>query len=345
MTRPNRARPYLRSGCVLACRSTALTVLVGTAIALIGATPDAVAQPAFQPGKAIRLLVGFPPGGSTDLLARNLGNRLGEQLGVQVIVDNRAGAAGNVAAELAARANPDGYTLLMATVSSHAINPALYRSVPYDPIGDYAPVSLVASYPLILAVNPSIGVKTVGDLIALARQKPGSLNFSSSGNGSPGHLSGELFKMLAKVDMAHIPYKGGAPATAAVLANEAQLIFATLPGAIGFIKSGKLIGPAVTTARRSNALPDVPTIAETGLPGFAVSSWAGLVAPARTPRPVVVNLRDEVVKALASPDLRDRLARDGADAVGSSPEVFAAFIKSELAQWRKVVQQAKAQVD
>jgi tripartite-type tricarboxylate transporter receptor subunit TctC len=171
------------------------------------------------------------------------------------------------------------------------------------------------------------------------------LNFSSSGNGSPGHLSGELFKMLAKVEMTHVPYKGGAPATAAVLANEAQLIFATLPGAIGFIKSGKLIGPAVTTAKRSGALPDVPTVAEAGVPGFATSSWAGLVAPARTPRAVTGALREAVVKSLAAPDLRERLARDGADPVGSTPEEFGAYIKSELAQWRKVVQQAKAQID
>jgi tripartite-type tricarboxylate transporter receptor subunit TctC len=317
---------------------------VAAAMLLLAASA-AQAQPFPQPGKAIRLLVGFPPGGSTDLLARTVGSRLGEQLGVQVVVDNRAGAAGNVAAELAARGNPDGYTLLMATVSSHAINPALYRSIPYDPIGDYAPVSLIASYPLILAVNPSLGVKTVAELVALARQKPGTLNFSSSGNGSPGHLAGELFKMLAKIDITHIPYKGGAPATAAVLANEAQLIFATLPGAIGFIKSGKLNGPAVTTAKRSGALPDVPTVAEAGLAGYAVSSWAGLVAPARTPPAVTGALREAVVKSLAAPDLRDRLARDGADPVGSTPEAFAAFIKSELAQWRKVVQQAKAQID
>jgi tripartite-type tricarboxylate transporter receptor subunit TctC len=340
MTSLNRVHRFLRS----ATRSAAALPVAAAAIGMLG--PDAaLAQPFPQPGKAIRLLVGFPPGGSTDLLARSVGNKLGEQLGVQVVVDNRAGAAGNVAAELAARGNPDGYTLLMATVSSHAINPALYRSIPYDPIGDYAPVSLVASYPLILAVNPSLGVKTVADLLALARQKPGTLNFSSSGNGSPGHLSGELFKMLAKVEMTHVPYKGGAPATAAVLANEAQLIFATLPGAIGFIKSGKLIGPAVTTAKRSGALPDVPTVAEAGVPGFATSSWAGLVAPARTPRAVTGALREAVVKSLAAPDLRERLARDGADPVGSTPEEFGAYIKSELAQWRKVVQQAKAQID
>lgn len=340
MTRMIHVRRCLRP---VLCRAAAVPA-VAAAMLLLGAS-GSEAQTFPQPSKAIRLLVGFPPGGSTDLLARSVGNKLGEQLGVQVVVDNRAGAAGNVAAELAARGNPDGYTLLMATVSSHAINPALYRSIPYDPIGDYAPVSLVASYPLILAVNPSLGVKTVGELVALARQKPGALNFSSSGNGSPGHLSGELFKMLAKVDMTHIPYKGGAPATAAVLANEAQLIFATLPGAIGFIKSGKLNGPAVTTAKRSAALPDVPTVAEAGVPGFATSSWAGLVAPAGTPRTVTEALRGAVVRSLAAPDLRERLAREGADPVGSTPDEFAAFIKAELAQWRKVVQQAKAQID
>ena len=296
-------------------------------------------------GKTTRILVAFPPGGPVDFTARTLSEQLGKELNQTVIIENKAGANGAIAAEVLLKAPADGTTLWLTSVGAVAINPALYRSVPYDPIGDYAPVSLVASYPLILAVNPSLGVKTVADLLALARQKPGTLNFSSSGNGSPGHLSGELFKMLAKVEMTHVPYKGGAPATAAVLANEAQLIFATLPGAIGFIKSGKLIGPAVTTAKRSGALPDVPTVAEAGVPGFATSSWAGLVAPARTPRAVTGALREAVVKSLAAPDLRERLARDGADPVGSTPEEFGAYIKSELAQWRKVVQQAKAQID
>jgi len=310
----------------------------------IGAYPVlAKAWPA--PGKPIRMLVGFPPGGSTDLLARNLGNKLAEQMGTQVIIDNRAGAAGNVAAELAARANPDGYTLLMATVSSHAINPALYRKIPYDPIKDYAPVSLVASYPLILAVHPAVGVKTVKELIALARQRPGQLNFASSGNGSPGHLAGEMFKMMAGIEITHVPYKGGAPSAAAVLGNEAQLTFATLPAMIGHIKGGKLLGPAVTTSKRSAAVPDVPTIAESGVPGFAVSSWAGIVAPAGTPREVIRRLNDEIVKALNAPDLRDRLASEGAEPVGGTPEAFLAFIKSELAQWGNVVRKAKAQVD
>ena len=326
-----RARPDLRP-------VTALPV-IAAALLLVGIA-GAHAQPFPQPGKAIRLLVGFPPGGSTDLLARSVGNKLGEQLGVQVVVDNRAGAAGNVAAELAARGNPDGYTLLMATVSSHAINPALYRSIPYDPIGDYAPVSLVASYPLILAVNPSLGVKTVAELVALARQKPGTLNFSSSGNGSPGHLAGELFKMLAKVEMTHIPYKGGAPATAAVLANEAQLIFATLPGAIGFIKSGKLNGPAVTTAKRSGALPDVPTIAEAGLPGYESVSWYGLFAPAGTPAEVVNRVNADAVAALQGEDVRKRMVEFGVMPVSSSPAAFATYIAADHQRWGKVIRAA-----
>jgi tripartite-type tricarboxylate transporter receptor subunit TctC len=318
---------------------------VGAAACLSLATSSAAAQPFPAAGKSIRLLVGFPPGGSTDLLARNLGNKLGEQMGMQVIIDNRAGAAGNVASELAARANPDGYTLLMATVSSHAINPAIYRKIPYDPVKDYAPVSLVASYPLILAMNPALGAKTVKELIAIAKQRPGQINFASSGNGSPGHLAGEMFKMMAGVEMTHIPYKGGAPATAAVLANESQIIFATLPAMIGHVKGGKLLGPAVTTPKRSAALPDVPTVAEAGLPGFAVSSWAGIVAPAGTPRATVLRLQQEIAKAVNSPELRERLGKEGAEPIGSTPEEFAAFIKSELTQWGKVVRAAKAQVD
>jgi tripartite-type tricarboxylate transporter receptor subunit TctC len=297
------------------------------------------------PNRPLRLLVGFPPGGSTDLLARNLAAKLSEQTGAQVLIDNRAGAAGNLASELTARANPDGYTLLMATVSSHAINPAIYRKLSFDPIRDFTPVSQVASYPLILAVNPAVGAKSVKDLLAVARAKPGALNFSSSGNGSPGHLAGELFKMLGGVQMTHVPYKGGAPATAAVLSNEAQLIFATLPAMIGFVKSGKLIGMGMTTARRSPAMPDVPTIAEAGVPKFEVSSWAGIVGPAGMPRERVAQIHAAIVRALGAADLRDRLASEGAEAIGSAPSAFAAFRKAEAAQWARVVREAKAQVD
>jgi len=296
-------------------------------------------------GRPIRLLVGFPPGGSTDLLARTLSAKLSEQTGAQVLIDNRAGAAGNLASELTARANADGYTLLMATVSSHAINPAIYRKLSFDPIRDFTPVSQVASYPLILTVNPAVGAKSVTDLLAVARARPGALNFASSGNGSPGHLAGELFKMLGGVQMTHVPYKGGAPATAAVLSNEAQLIFATLPAMIGFVKSGKLIGMGMTTARRSPAMPDVPTIAEAGVPKFEVSSWAGIVGPAGLPRERVGQIHAAIVRALGAADLRERLASEGAEAVGSLPAAFAGFMKAEAAQWARVVREAKAQVD
>ena len=296
-------------------------------------------------GRPLRLLVGFPPGGSTDLLARNLAAKLSEQTGAQILIDNRAGAAGNLASELTARANPDGYTLLMATVSSHAINPAIYRKLSFDPIRDFTPVSQVASYPLILAVNPAVGAKTVKDLLAVARSKPGALNFASSGNGSPGHLAGELFKMLSGVQMTHIPYKGGAPSTAAVLANEAQITFATLPAMIGFIKSGKLLGLGMTTARRSPAMPEVPTIAEAGVPKFEVSSWAGIVGPAGLARDRVGQIHAAIVRALGAADLRERLAAEGAEAIGSAPAAFAAFMKTEAAQWARVVREAKAQVD
>ena len=297
------------------------------------------------PTKPIRLLVGFPPGGSTDILSRQVGLRLAAALGQQVVIDNRAGAAGNLASELVAKGTPDGYTLLMATVSSHGINPGLYKKVPYDAVKDYAPVTLVASYPLILAVNPAVPVKNVKDLIALAKAKPGTVRFGSSGNGSPGHLSGEIFKGMAGVDLVHVPYKGGAPSTLAVLSGEVQVTFATLPGAMPLIKSGKLNGPAVTTAKRSPALPDVPTIAESGLPGFDVSSWAGLMAPAGTPRGVVQKLNAATVKALADTDMRERLASEGAEPVGNTPEQFAAFVKIELAKWARAIKQAGAQID
>ena len=297
------------------------------------------------PSKPIRLLVGFPPGGSTDILSRQVGVRLAESLGQQVVIDNRAGAAGNLASELVARGNPDGYTLLMATVSSHGINPGLYKKVPYDPVSDFAPVTLIASYPLILAVNPAVPVKNVKELIALAKGKPGALRFGSSGNGSPGHLSGEIFKNMAGIDIVHVPYKGGAPSTLAVLSGEVQITFATLPGAMPHIKSGKLNGPAVTTAKRSPALPEVPTIAESGLPGFDISSWAGLMAPAGTPKSVVLMLNAATVKALASHDMRERLAGEGAEPVGNTPEQFAAFVKAELAKWAQAIKQAGAQID
>ncbi len=322
-----------------------LSMILATLAGLFAAAQVGAQVADSYPSKPIRLLVGFPPGGSTDILSRQVGLRLAEALGQQVVIDNRAGAAGNLASELVAKGNPDGYTLLMATVSSHGINPGLYKKVPYDPVKDYAPVTLIASYPLILAVNPGVPVKNVKDLIALAKAQPGAVRFGSSGNGSPGHLSGEIFKGMAGVDLVHVPYKGGAPSTLAVLSGEVQITFATLPGAMPHIKSGKLKGLAVTTAKRSPAVPAVPTIAESGLPGFDVSSWAGLMAPAGTPKGVVQKLNAATLKALANPEMRERLAGEGAEPVGNTPEQFAAFVKVELAKWARAIKQAGAQID
>jgi tripartite-type tricarboxylate transporter receptor subunit TctC len=240
---------------------------------------------------------------------------------------------------------PDGYTLMMATVASHAINPAVYRKLPFDPIRDFQPITLVATYPLLLTINPTVNARTVKDLIALAKSKPGQLRVASSGSGSPGHLSAEIFKAAAGIDLLHVPYKGGAPANMAVLSGEAHVTFATLPGMMPFVKAGRVTAAAVTTAKRSPALPDVPSIAESGLAGFDVSSWAGVVAPAKTPRPVVTKLNDEIRRVLQAKDMRDRLAAEGANPVGSTPEEFAAFLKMEVAQWGTAVKTAGAQID
>jgi tripartite-type tricarboxylate transporter receptor subunit TctC len=308
-------------------------------------TLTTIVSAADYPVRPIRLMVGFPAGGSTDVLSRQVGQALGQALQQQIVVDNRAGATGIVATEITARANPDGYTLMMATVATHAINPALYRKVPFDPVKDFAPVSLVASYPLLLAVNPNVPVKSVRELIEMARAKPGSVRYSSSGAGSPGHLASEMFKVAAKADMQHVPYKGGSPAIAAVLSGECQLNFGTLPGMMPHAKANRLRALAVTTAVRSPALPDVPTIAESGLPGFDVSSWAGLVAPAGIPKPVVAKLHRELVGALKQPLLSQRLSAEGAPPIGSTPEEFARFIREESVKWAAAVKQAGAQVE
>lgn len=311
-----------------------------------GIAADAIATDvrASYPTKPIRVIVGFPPGGSTDVLTRLIGVRLSENLGQQIIVDNRPAAGGTMASELAARANPDGYTLMMATVASHGINPSLYRKISYDAVKDFSPVTLIATYPLVLAMHPSVQAKTVKDLIDAARAKPGQFRYASSGNGSPGHLSGEIFKTLAKVDLTHVPYKGGAPANVAVLSGEAHVTFATMPGMIPHVRAGKVHGLAVTTAKRSPAAPEIPTIAES-LPGFDVSSWAGLVAPAGTPRHIIARVHAETVKVITGREVREALGREGAEPVGNTPEQFAAFIREEVAKWAKAVKQAGAQVD
>jgi tripartite-type tricarboxylate transporter receptor subunit TctC len=297
------------------------------------------------PTKPIRMIVPFPAGGTTDILARSVGQKLGEAVGRQVIIDNRPGAGGNIGSDMVAKAAPDGYTLLMGTVGTHAINASLYAKMPYDHIQDFAPITLVAAVPNVLVVNPSVEAKSVRELIALAKAKPGQLSFASSGNGTSIHLSGELFKTMAGIDMLHVPYKGSAPALTDLIGGQVNLMFDNLPSSLPHIKAGKLRALAVTSGKRSPALPDVPTIAEAGLPGFEASSWFGVFAPAGTPKEIITRLNMEIVKALTSPELKERLAAQGAEAVGNSPEQFAAHIRSETAKWAKVVKASGATVD
>ena len=297
------------------------------------------------PSKPIRIVVPFPAGGTTDVLARAVAQKLTESLGQAAVVDNRPGAGGNIGAELVAKAPPDGYTLLMGTVGTHAINPSLYPKMPYDHVKDFVPVILVAGVPNVLVINPSLPVNSVQELIAYAKANPGKLNFASSGNGTSIHLSGELFKTMAGVQMAHVPYKGSAPALQDLVGGQVQLMFDNLPSSLALIKAGKLKALAVTSLTRAAALPDVPTVAESGLPGFEASSWFGLLAPAATPQPVVVTLNTDVAKWLATPEAREKLLAQGANAAGGTPADFARHIAAETAKWQKVVKESGAKID
>jgi tripartite-type tricarboxylate transporter receptor subunit TctC len=297
------------------------------------------------PSKPIRMVVPFPAGGTTDLLARAAAQKLTESTGQPVVVDNRPGAGGNIGAELVAKAPADGYTLLMGTVGTHAINPGLYAKMPYDHVKDFAPVILVAGVPNVLVVNPALPVNSVQELIAYGRANPGKLNFASSGSGTSIHLSAELFKTMTGVQMAHVPYKGSAPALQDLVGGQVQLMFDNLPSSLALIKGGKLRALAVTSAQRSSALPDVPTVAEAGVPGFEASSWFGLLAPAGTPPEVIAKLNGEVARWLATPEAKEKLAAQGAIAAGQSPEDFARHIAAETAKWQKVVKESGAKVD
>jgi tripartite-type tricarboxylate transporter receptor subunit TctC len=321
--------------------SAALRVLAIVVAAL--ATSLAFAQ-ATYPSKAVRLVVRFRAGGTTDLLARAAAQKLSETWGQQVIVDNRPGAAGNIGSELVAKAAPDGYTLLMGTVGTHAINPSLYAKMPYDHVKDFVPVILVAGVPNVLVVNPGLPVNSVAELIAYAKANPGKLNFASSGSGTSIHLSGELFKAMTGVEMTHVPYKGSAPALTDLIGGQVQLMFDNLPSSLAFIKAGKLRALGVTSAARAVALPDTPAVADT-VPGFEASSWFGILAPAGTPRDVVMKINAETAKWLASPDAKEKLASQGANAAGGSPDVFVKHIQTETAKWAKVVKDSGAKVD
>ena len=297
------------------------------------------------PTKPVRLIVPFPPGGSADILARAIGQKLGDGLGQQVIIDNRPGAGTAIGAEATAKAAPDGYTIMLGTVSSHAINPALNPGLKFDPIKDFAPVSLVASIPFALIVHPSLPVNSARDLIALAKAKPGSLNYSSAGNGTSNHLAGELFKSMTGTFMVHIPYKGSAPALNDLIAGQVQLMYDLVLTAAPHVKSGAVRALAVTGRERSAALPGVPTVAESGVPGYEVTAWFGFFAPAGTPVAVVNTLNAETVKAMRLQDLRDRLGSQGAEALTSTPEQFSGYVKDELTKWTRVVKASGMKAD
>ena len=292
------------------------------------------------PTRVVRIVVPQAPGAQSELFARMLGQKLGESLGQPVVNDPRPGAGGAIGAEVAARAAPDGYTLLMATNSTHGSNPALYAKLPYDPVRDFAPITLTVGMPYVLSVHPSLPVTTLKQLIAFAKSRPGQLNFASAGNGSTHHLCGELFKSMTRISIVHVPYKGGPPATAATLGGEVSLLFNTVGSVQPSIKSGRLRALGVTTSGRSGALPDVPTMAEAGLPGFELQSWFGLLAPAATPKPIISRLNAETIKALNTPEMKSAVATMGANVMSGSPEQFADYIKSEIARIGEIVKAA-----
>jgi len=304
-------------------------------VALLFAAGLAVAQAPAYPVKSVRLLVPSSPGGGTDILARVLAQKMSETFGQQFVVENRPGAGQVIGIEAVARSAPDGYTLLMAA-SAIVINEVLYAKPPYDTLRDFAPVTLGASLPNILVVHPALPVKSVRELIVLAKTRAGQLNYSSAGSGTSPHLSMELFRLMAGITLTHIPYKGSGPATVDLLAGQVQLSMPNVLTALPHIKGGKLRGLGVTSGKRATGLPDIPAIAET-LPGYEAIQWYGILAPAGTTRDIVGKLQAEIARILVLPEVRDRLAADGADAVGSRPDEFAAYIRAELAKWGKVV--------
>ncbi|HET7159718.1 MAG TPA: tripartite tricarboxylate transporter substrate binding protein [Burkholderiales bacterium] len=291
------------------------------------------------PAKPIRLLVGFPVGGGADVAARVLGPRMSESLGQQIIVDNRPGAGSAIASEITAKAPPDGYTLV-SIGSSHAVNAALYPKLPYAPAAGFSAIAIVATSPVVITANPAVPAKTLKELIALARSRPGQLNYGAAGVNGINHLAAELLKRTANFDITLVPYKGVAQALPAVVAGEVQLMFATLPGSIDQIRTGRIRAIAVTSAKRANAAPDIPTVAESGVPGYEASSWFALLAPAGTPRTIVTRLNAEALKALQMREVQESLTRQGMDPTGSTPAEADAYLKSEIAKWTRVVREA-----
>ena len=310
-------------------------------VVMFGIAGNAVAQN--YPNRPVRVVVVSTPGGSVDTMARTVGPKLAEKWGQQVVVDNRPGAGGAIAAEIVAKSPADGYTLIMGTVASFATNVSLRKSLPYDPVRDFAPITLVATQNLMLLIHPSIPAKSVKELVALAKRQPGQLSFASAGNGTGGHLSGELFKLLAGIDLLHVPYKGVAPALIDVISGQVSMTFASILSGHPHVRSGKLRALAVTGGKRSPAVPQLPTMIEAGVKGYESATWYGLLAPAGTPPDIVAKLNAEVVAILKQPETHERLSKEGADPVGNTPAEFGKFIQSEIEKWRKVIKTAGIQ--
>ena len=316
---------------------------IGCACALLAfAAFAAFAQD--YPNKPIRFIVPQPPGGTSDIVARAFAQKLAENVHQQVVVDNRAGASGTIGTDLAAKSTPDGYTIVLA-YTTHTTTPGIYGKLPYDPVADFAPVTILTAAPLLLVVHPKIPVTTVKELIAYAKPRPGELNFCSAGNGSGSHLAGELFNTMTGVKLTHIPYKGSGPASTELIGGQVQLMFAGIVPIDPHVKAGRLRAIAVSSPQRAASIPQIPTIAEAGLPGFEVVGWYGVLAPARTPPAIVARLNRELLAILQTPEIRDRLKREGAEPVGNSPAEFTAFLKTDLARWAKVIKTAGARLD
>ena len=317
--------------------------LIGTTLGVAAAAAHAQGAVAF-PTKPMRLIIPYPPGGGSDTISRPLVQRVGENLKQQVVVDNRGGAGGNIGMEIAAKSPPDGHTIVFALTAQLAVNPALYKKIPYDPVKDYAPITLLATGPYILVVHPSLPAKSVKQLIALARARPNQITYASSGNGSGGHLANELLNHMANVKMLHVPYKGGGPALIDLLAGQVQVLFATWVSSKPHIENGRIRALGVSTAKRLTGV-DIPTIAEEGLPGFDAGVWYAFLAPAGTPREIVMKLNAEILRAANTPEYKKILANAAIELIGSTPEELSKFMKSEITKWARVVKEANVHVD
>jgi tripartite-type tricarboxylate transporter receptor subunit TctC len=322
------------------CRSYLLILPAALAIVLTG---SAAAQEGAYPTKPIRMIVPYPPGGGTDIVSRHIARKLAERLGQQIVVDNRGGAGGLIGSEAAARGTPDGYTIAMIA-ASYTVNPSLHK-LPYDPVNDIAPVSMVGTSPSLVAVHPSTSIKGIKDLISYAKANPGRLNYGSSGQGGNTHLTTELFMLMAGVEMTHVPYKGNGPAVVALVAGEVQVLFGSMLSILPQVKIGKLRPLAVTGARRSPAVPDLPTVAESGVPGYEAASWYGIAGPGGMPRGIVARLNAELGRIAADPDIKERLVREGLEPQHTTPAEFTQVITQDIVKWSKVIKAAKITAD